>query len=594
MFFRNKGRSVKRQHPAKGLLALTLLSYAMSLLAVIVVVFRIFEPFHITTALVVYIASYVPFVIRIYKTRDVWRRYTAIKLSREVIVRERKAIIILASFLLLVLMYLTLRPVETSTFSRLSDSEIQLEVSQDVYGAAVALDYLESSGENLIQLLQKDETATDEEISQAFDDFLLAVMYSETLTDKHRYFDNIPYRLWDERIMSFTIAYSLYVKKYELLHRLMLVVSRNEAQKDVLNSYRTLYDRDRIYTEMVNRYYAPKSRLRINVGRIYLAAFSNTQDEYHNEVYQLLVREAQASYGYLFDNFDATIIGTNELLSDNVEQKMFDVWVPINQVFTNSVDNSISDDRSRPGYITPAQLAAMQPALEPGDIFLVRSNWRITNVGIPGFWTHTSLYTGTFQELDVYFDSLFPQNGYKTFSELVAAEYPVVYERYQTDPDSMAVIEAMKEGVIIEPMTVSLNSDFVAVLRPQVEKQDVLQAITTAYSHFQKPYDFAFDFQDDSRFYCSELVYSSYLSTPQERRVIISTSTLAGKELISPHDIAEKYRSEVTSPDRQLEFIYFLAGNEQTKAAEVADEQLFLSSIDWNKFSFLQRLDSRQ
>src|SRR5215203_848223 len=48
--------------------------------------------------------------------------------------------------------------------------------------------------------------------------------------------------------------------------------------------------------------------------------------------------------------------------------------------------------------ISPEQIAAMRPRLEPGDVLLERRKWYMSNVGLPGFWSHAALYVGTPEE----------------------------------------------------------------------------------------------------------------------------------------------------------------------------------------------------
>src|SRR5204863_118685 len=45
--------------------------------------------------------------------------------------------------------------------------------------------------------------------------------------------------------------------------------------------------------------------------------------------------------------------------------------------------------------VDDAQLAAFKGALEPGDVILERRNWYLSNIGLPGFWPHAALYTGS-------------------------------------------------------------------------------------------------------------------------------------------------------------------------------------------------------
>ena len=51
----------------------------------------------------------------------------------------------------------------------------------------------------------------------------------------------------------------------------------------------------------------------------------------------------------------------------------------------------------RPGksLITPAQTEELLPRFEPGDILVERREWYLSNIGLPGFWTHAALFVGT-------------------------------------------------------------------------------------------------------------------------------------------------------------------------------------------------------
>ncbi len=48
-------------------------------------------------------------------------------------------------------------------------------------------------------------------------------------------------------------------------------------------------------------------------------------------------------------------------------------------------------------------LDIIKEELLPGDILLKRNNYQLTNMGLPGFWTHSGIYIGSLEELDKYF-----------------------------------------------------------------------------------------------------------------------------------------------------------------------------------------------
>jgi hypothetical protein len=253
---------------------------------------------------------------------------------------------------------------------------------------------------------------------------------------------------------------------------------------------------------------------------------------------------------------------------------------------------AILSTRGKEGLITEAQARTMGERMEPGDVMLQRRNWHVSNVGIPGFWTHSAPYTGDLPTMDKYFASEFPYEGYESMSAYLEAEAPAVYAELVTanaEEDLPAVIEAIEPGVVLQTLPVSANADFVVVLRPRLTKHDKLLALMKAFSNTGKPYDFNFDFATRDALVCSELVYDAYYERlPEKAGLHFETSTVNGRSIVSPIDMAKKYVAERNNADRQFDFVYFLRSNEETGTASVSDEATFVESIEWSKFSFLQ------
>jgi len=106
---------------------------------------------------------------------------------------------------------------------------------------------------------------------------------------------------------------------------------------------------------------------------------------------------------------------------------------------------------------------------KPGDCILTRENYRLTNIFIPGYWSHAAMYVG----------------------------------------DS-SIVEAIGSGVrIVNAVEMLLKKDEFVILRPSFLSlgQAELAAIE-AKTYIGAPYDYFFDV--NKALYCSELVYQCY------------------------------------------------------------------------------------
>lgn len=570
-----------------------MLSVGLTLLALAIVGTQLFYPFHMIIGVGIYVLSLVPFLWRIYLSRDTWRKYHAYKLTAGFLERERRRFVFGLLLIVAVAVFLWVRPIGVNPFSGMDDEAVASLVRDDLYRAVTAMDYLESTGNELLTTLAEEGSDTNqtEDITNAFESFLAAVAYSESLTEVHRYFASIPYSYWDIRLESFLIANSLYAKKYELVHRIMLAVDGNGHRETVLNQLMPTVGRNNVYNEMVFRFYEPKTRIRLTGGFVYQWLFIGDRPR-SDQSFTLLRDKAYGSYEYLRSNIGVTILRTPGVIGDAAEQRMFEAWFPIQKGVATAMGRAIISTRGKEGLITAEQARTMGQYLEPGDIMLQRRNWHISNVGIPGFWTHSALYTGTLEEMEAYFATEFPYAGYERFSVYLAAEYPNAYAIYNTGEvsgDRPAVIEAIEPGVVIQTLPVSADADFVVALRPELTKRDKLLALSKAFGNIGKPYDFNFDFNTRDAMVCSELIYDAYFERlPEKQGLQFETSLVNGRPIVSPFDMAAKFVAEWQTPNPQLSFVYFLRSDEGSDQAYVSDEVTFVRSLEWSKFSFLR------
>lgn len=127
---------------------------------------------------------------------------------------------------------------------------------------------------------------------------------------------------------------------------------------------------------------------------------------------------------------------------------------------------------------------------KPWDIFLTRWNWNASNISIPGFWKHMSMYIWTWK----YLKKNFTHSSIK-----------------KLDDNSHYVIEATGEGINIDTIQVLLShNDYLGVSRTSFKKEKIIRTINNTLKNIWKWYDYIFDFNSDKNLVCSELVLKSY------------------------------------------------------------------------------------
>lgn len=116
--------------------------------------------------------------------------------------------------------------------------------------------------------------------------------------------------------------------------------------------------------------------------------------------------------------------------------------------------------------------------IKPGDVLLSRSEQYLSTYLIPGFFTHAGFFYGGVKE---------------------------------------RVIHAVSKGVIIEDIINFMRTDVMVVLRPH--EDHIKRALALARSVVNQEYDFIFDFTNENKLSCTELIYCCYprLIQPKNR-----------------------------------------------------------------------------
>jgi len=243
------------------------------------------------------------------------------------------------------------------------------------------------------------------------------------------------------------------------------------------------------------------------------------------------------------------------------------------------------------------QIKKFTHLLEPGDILLERREWYLTNVGIPGYWSHAALYIGTAEQRERYFND--PQTlmwlqkqGSRSFEKLLFHTYPRAHTVCKTpadDKNPVRVMEAISAGVVFSSLEFSAGCDSLAVLRPRLEKKDKALAIFRAFQYHGRPYDYNFDYLTENSLVCTELLYKAYEPGAETPGLKLPLEKI-GKHLVTPANaFAQQFSQAYNTARQQMDLILFMDGYERQRAAVRSDLAAFLDSWKRPKWHIIQQ-----
>lgn len=183
--------------------------------------------------------------------------------------------------------------------------------------------------------------------------------------------------------------------------------------------------------------------------------------------------------------------------------------------------------------------ARLHQILEPLDILLEKTPFRLTDKFIPGHFGHVAVWVGTAQELSdmgVLDDPLFREPGYRHCAREVRA--------------GRSVLEALRTGVQLSSLSEFLNVDDLAILRPRgLTTEERHASLIRGFMQVGKQYDFNFEVETIDKVTCSELPYHVFPDIPWE------TEQQLGQYTISPDQVAGQALGE-DAPLRLIDFYH--------------------------------------
>ena len=273
-----------------------------------------------------------------------------------------------------------------------------------------------------------------------------------------------------------------------------------------------------------------------------------------------------------------------------VQKTGFSAWFPLQKGVSEWMgDTKVARKHSH--LISARQIAEMGKQLQPGDILFERHEWYLSNLGLPGFWTHVALYIGTADERRAYFNTkevrqwVMEQGAADgDFETLLRQRYPAAYAKSLLPKEEQRparILEAISEGVAFTSLEFTGASDSIGAVRPLLSGRDKAQAILRAFHYSGRPYDFNFDFQTDSSLVCSELIFKVYEPSNGMKGVRFPVSEVMGRKVSTPNGMVRQFDEQADSAAAQTEFVLFLDGYEKEQRAVESTQEQF--RVSWQR-----------
>lgn len=461
------------------------------------------------------------------------------------------------------------------------------DVDMDMEMVAIYIDGLEevaSKIEDQSDLFQSDfSTLSPEEKNvilgmwASYMDYAMNVDYVQ-----RRYYFNLnrnPNWTEDEWFKIRILAYSGLISNYKNICRVNFVVSGNYDVISILNEENEEYSIiDNGFLRMKQEAVSFISLVNFNDDLYKLNDILSTNPNKRDEKEIPLIDYIKRNYEAI--NSSSPLVGDTFL--EQVDSLVTKIWAPAQKTILK-LATGVEYGPRKIKLIKDNEIEAIKEILKPGDILLKRSNWQLTNVGIPGFWTHSGIYIGDLKDIDSYFAGETDFYGVLP-SEYIKMHYPKIYRKL-LEPGKY-IIESVAEGVVVNPLENIARVDYFAALRPEINEYNKFKALVRAFDFYGAPYDYDLNFLTDKELICSELIYKSY-SMP-ENGLHFKLGEKNGLPLLTPNDIVKEFDREYESKDQELNLVVFRDAYEWSRKSFTGSVEEFRNSWKRSKWDFLR------
>lgn len=387
----------------------------------------------------------------------------------------------------------------------------------------------------------------------------------------------------EDRKRAFHLARGVFLAQYRTALDIIVVLEQNPVMDTILNETEPSLGLPRgVYTHFKYQYLniikAGRYAALEAVARAYKPAADHQMAQWAQEDSRVILEAGKGPGPIMTFNNGMTIVKRFGHTAWFPVQKGVARWMGKTKVW-----------RPHHYLIQAEQIQNLSKRLEPGDILLERREWYLTNVGIPGFWTHAALYIGTSDQRAAFskepeVKAWLEQHYADNIDDLIRKQYPEAFAGMQIpykDGYLPQVIEALSPGVSLTSLHYSATCDSLAVLRPRLSKTDRAAAVVRAMHYYGRPYDYAFDFVSDESLVCTELIVKSYLPGRLKQGLQLPFEKVMGQLVTPANAFAQEFDRTYGTRGQQLDLILFLDGHEKAQHAVESGLEAFRRS--WNR-----------
>lgn len=573
-----------------------LASCVLPVLALLVLMLRLLDPFSRIAAGLIYLLGVIALLFAVRRHTRVRTKLSnaknhALGALNELGLWRKRAAFAFVVFGASLLLFPILLPTESAAFLRESPEVLSAEFdesAEQLRKSEFALTRAHQEFARLAARANLHNRASTDALEAAWARYLDHAVLLDRIVQSHKHFYQLALRSPALADRAFLIGYHAHVVQMNAGYHMARAIDNQAPIEALLNE-----PNDRLglpagtYTSFQRGLTSSESLVRLEAGYGYLKLLRRAERLGEDKLQHLHVYDLARGTILLFGRDPGVLV---DAPLDRLEQRAFVAWFPLQKGAAELI--SPVRTQKRHNFISRSDLQWARERLRAGDVLVQRRNWYLTNLGIPGFWPHAAMYVGTLAELDEEFG---PAARGVTLglppSQYLEEHMPEVFSaltRLDGEGRAPRVIEAIGEGVVVQPFEVSGHADYMGALRPRLDDEERLLAVLRAFDHYGKPYDYNFEFSTDDAVVCSELVYKALQSEDGESTIAFPLTKQNGRYILPPNDIVRIFDEQLGSAEQQLDFVFFLDGNEALGRATFNDRESFRNSWRRPKWDLVQ------